>query len=266
MVTRIGWLSDKVNFIGGTELSAATLLRNKPEWAEIVPCPPRKRPPDVDAFIIQNCTQYTQRWIEELALKPVIKQIRDPWFAGDVVLRRWLIENSRLLIFNSVLQLAKFGYDIGNTPRAFVPPPVDLQAFRDAAIPESERSGAVFVGRVGPTKGYHLAIDWAMRSGATLDMYGEILHPVGRLPGNVRIRGPIPYQRVPYVMGRAKYFVFMPTWVESFGRVVAEAWAAGCELVLGGDIGAVEWIEGNPEALEDGVGMFWGTVKEALNV
>ena len=228
MVTRIGWLADQVNFTGGAQLSERALMDNVPEWADLVYCPPNKRPLDVGAYIVQNCTQYDARWIEVLARRPVIKQIRDPWFAGDVLLRRWLLENSNMLVFNSMTQFKYFGYDCGDTPRAFVQPPVDLQRFRDAALPAAERSGAVFVGRVGPTKGAHLAIDWAMRNNVELDMYGDIVHPLGRLPDNVHLHGWLSPGRVPYVMGKARYFVFTPTWVESFGRVVAEAHAAGC--------------------------------------
>lgn len=87
----------------------------------------------------------------------------------------------------------------------------------------------------------------------------------GKLPGFIRFHGQAPYERMPYILGRAERLVFFPSWPEAFGRAVVEAWAAGCELLLReGRVGSAWWIENAPEELERGVEMFWEAVESVL--
>jgi hypothetical protein len=51
--------------------------------------------------------------------------------------------------------------------------------------------------------------------------------------------------------------VFLPTVIEPFGRLVAEAWAAGCEIVDERARRRAYWIEENPEAIETAAEDFW---------
>jgi len=64
-------------------------------------------------------------------------------------------------------------------------------------------------------------------------------------------------------MARYQTFVFLPTVIEPFGRTVAEAWAAGCEIVTNGLVGARYWLEENPDALDTAAEDFWGVVLDA---
>jgi len=216
MGVTIGWLEDNIGYVGGAEMSGAALRHNKPDWVEeIILCPPNKRPPtdEIDLFIIQNCVTYKALWVEELALKPVIKQIRDPWFAGSSLLRRWLLEKSELLIFSSPLQAHMFEYDTDLVYK-LVPPPVNLAPFREAALPDSEKWGNVFVGRADVFKGAHAVVDWAIREGEPLDLYGPRgfggghFLPFGKLPPNVKFHGEVPYSHMPRILGRARRLVF----------------------------------------------------------
>ena len=114
MVKRIGWLQQNVSIVGGAEMSSEALVKGAPDNIEVIFCPPNKRPPtdEIDVFVIQNCTTFSAQWIEELALKPVVKQVRDPWYAGSAVLRRWLLENADRLILSSPVQLDHSCYEI----------------------------------------------------------------------------------------------------------------------------------------------------------
>jgi glycosyltransferase involved in cell wall biosynthesis len=253
---------------GGAELSSDRLVRTAPDWAEIVYCPPDRRPPSVEAFVVQNCITYDARWLEPLASVPVIKSVRDPWNLGDVKVRRYILDNAALLDFNSQLQIDLFRLPF-SAPHRLIPPPLDLKRFEDAAKAVGKtRVGNVYVGRVDTAKGGYLLLDWALRTGEPLDVFGSVgqidAQLMGELPPNVRMHGPIPYDQVPTVLARARRFVFFPLGHESFGRTVAEAWAAGCELLVRGQIGAFEWLEKRPEMVGRGAEMFWAAVGEVL--
>lgn len=271
MVT-IGWLEDNIGYTGGAEMSGAALRNNAPSWARIVHCPSNKRPQteQIDCFVIQNCVTYSARWVEELALKPVIKQIRDPWYAGSALLRRWLLQNSALLLFSSQPQVDAFQY-ASDLPYRIIPPPLDLAPFREAALPQQDRRGSIFIGRVDIFKGAPAAIDWAIRNDEPLTLVGARnlggggLN-FGKLPDFIRFTGQVPHRQIPYLLGSAKHFVFFPTWPEAFGRVVAEAWAAGCRLVLEGRIGAEWWLKYRKDEIENGVNMFWDAIADTLGV
>ena len=62
----------------------------------------------------------------------------------------------------------------------------------------------------------------------------------------------VPYEAMPALLAQYETFVFLPTVIEPFGRLVAEAWAAGCEIVTNGQVGARWWIEDEPGRDRDG--------------
>lgn len=262
---KIGWLADRL-LVGGTEMSCDTFKAAAPDWVtEIVDCRAQVRPPqDVDLFIVESCVTYLERWTDVLHNKPVICRISDQWPFGSCVLKRWLLNTAHLLIFNSPMHCEQFHYRF-SAPYCLIPPPVDLEKFRQAA--QKARVGNVYVGRVEVAKGAHMAIDWALRTGEPLRMYGK--EQPGyimwrELPERITYCGEVPYAKMPALLGSARRFVFFPIGLESFGRVVAEAWAAGCELVVEGDIGATWWIENKPGAIEHAPQLFWREIRDAI--
>lgn len=269
-MVKIGWLADQVGITGGAEISGSMLLSNAPDWAEVVFCPANRRPPDdIDVWVLQNVVTYQQRWIEPLDNGgKVIKHFRDPWHPGDPIFRRWVLDHARLLIFNSKLAIESTPWP-SRAAEIVVPPPVDLQAFRMAALPPDDRSGNVFVGRVDIAKGIHRAIDWALTWDEPLDVYGQGAYPwASALPDTIRFHGPQPYTRMPQIFGEAQRFVFLPGAVESYSRTTVEAWAAGCDLVVDwSKIGAREFIfrdAGVPE-MDEAATMFWAAVAGAID-
>jgi len=74
-------------------------------------------------------------------------------------------------------------------------------------------------------------------------------------------KGPVPQQFVPEILWRYERFVFLPTTVEPFGRAVVEAWAAGCELIVNRNVGALHWIE-SPDGLQSASADFWRLVDD----
>jgi len=262
---RIGWLADTTSIRGGAELSTSALVRGHPGWAELVPCAPGSIAPDVDAYIVSNCATYAARdTIGALKSKPCVKVIRDMWQSGDYVLREWLLENSKALIMTGPWHRDWFPHRLCGQRIHFVPPPIDINTFRDTAKYFSQRHGVIWLGNMLNTgKGVHNAVKWAKDTGVSVDFYGEGPYAPRPEPG-VTYCGPWPHSKVPELFASYDKFLFLPDWPEPFGRTVAEAWASGLKLEVNRSIGALWWIEEHPDLLDKGIEMFWQSVAKEL--
>jgi glycosyltransferase involved in cell wall biosynthesis len=131
---------------------------------------------------------------------------------------------------------------------------VDLARFEAAAAEvNGSRSGAVSVGQWrNYGKAPHRAAEWAEAHGG-IDFFGAgVFAPRGSQE--------VAYDDMPALLARYSTFVHLPIVIEPFGRLVAEAWAAGCEIVTNNLVGAKWWITESPDALYTAGEDFWRTV------
>jgi|GEM_PF-2236274 len=262
MAFRVGWLADpETDVIGGAELTCRELLRRAPRGVKVVPCPPGHVSRGCDLYVVHNVTRYTPDAVEALAPAPVVKYVHDVHQRGDPELRDFLLARSATVVFVSPLQLASFPYPT-RAPVLLMPPAIDLGPFRRAALSRKGRTrrGTIWIGQMtGAHKGLGNAVRWAARNG-TVDFYGAgHLRPRGL---NVRYHGQVPPEEVPELMARFKRFLLLPRGVDSCGRTVLEAWAAGCELVVNERVGAMWWLRHRPDEVETGAKRFWDVVRE----
>ena len=68
------------------------------------------------------------------------------------------------------------------------------------------------------------------------------------------------YADMPELLARYERFVYLPVQLEPFCRLVAEADAAGCEVVANRLVGALHWLEHDRDALETAAEDFWRIV------
>lgn len=132
---------------------------------------------------------------------------------------------------------------------------VPLATYEFSSDPGSD-APLVFLGRVEETKGPHLAIEVARRSGLPLVIAGNVppehrdffeakIKP--QLDGHqITYLGPIDDKAKNVLLGRARALLMPILWEEPFGIVMAEAMACGTP-VIGFARGAV------PEVVENGV-------------
>jgi len=262
---KVGWLMDYGLPVAGFILQCRAYEAVKPDWVELVKCHPSKRPPrDIEAFILHG-DLYPRCWIEVLEGKPLMAHRHGGWHGGDPVFRRWILDNADLLTFNSPKQKELFRYGIG-VRTAFVPTPIDVDRFQAAAAKSEKREGMMYLGLLAPVKGIPHTVDWAMCHGHEINFYGKGLYPTSHqaIVPPCKWHGAVPYEEVPDLLARYKTFVFMPYDGDLYSRTVIEAYAAGCELILDGDLKAFyDYVD--LEQCRRGGEIFWERFEEVVH-
>ena len=249
---KVGWLCDWSDTPGGAEFTQDEQRAAAPEGVEIVDIRPgeTEMAPDCDVYVVQNCVRYSVQDFHALKGEYVVKMWHDvgPWLKDGV--REWLDKHATAITC-SPMQAEYMGLDDADC----IPPPVDLSRFEAAAASvNGDRRGSVSVGSWrNHGKAAHKAAEWASQNGIKLDFFGGGLWaPQGSQE--------VPYEHMPNLLASYERFVFLPTVIEPFGRLVAEAWAAGCEVVTNDLVGARWWIENDPAALDTAAERFWKVV------
>lgn len=251
---RVGWLADQHDPPGGAEFTQAEFRAAAPEGVEVIDCPPGGVVEGLDTYVLHNIVGYDYSDYRHTLGRRVVKYVHDMWPHGDPEIRTHLLATG-ILIFCSPLQADKFGGTLDP-----IPPALDLSHFRPTRQQRRNpnRKGACCVGAfMNPGKGGHLVAAWADEN-EPVDVWG--FGPFQPAGPNVRNRGPVDPVHLPTVLRDYERFVFLPTAIEPFGRCVAEAWAAGCEIVTNGLVGARYYIEHAPEKLESAAEDFWAVV------
>ncbi len=246
---RVGWLADPSAVVGGAELTHAEFIMAAPDEVEIIPCLPGEVDTTCDRYAIHNCLSYGLEEFKSLPTVPTFKYWHDVGPHVNPKVRGWLDTNCEYICC-SPLQAEVMG--IGKP--ILVPPAIDLDRFASAAADvDQERKGAVSVASwANPGKAPHQVAEWGAQKGGVDFFGGGVCAPQGSRE--------VAQSTLPLLLANYKTFVFLPTAIEPFGRVVVEAWAAGCEVVTNGNVGARYWIEENPEGLETAAADFWKAV------
>lgn len=261
----IGWCHDhrQSGRPGGAQLSSEAMAGAAPDWAEVVMCYPGEMV-EADCYVLNSVRLFSFSELWEAALKPYVVYQHDLW----EVIYKWqhgavkpIIEQAEAVVFLSPLHRAAFCAVHGVKPRHTftVPSPIDADAFG----PAGEKEGTVWIGDFVPHKGVKEAISWAATNGP-VDFYGS-----GRLSlagENVQLHGRLRYEEVPSILAAAETFLFLPSQPEPFGRIVAEAYLSGCELVCNERVGALSWgwetRDEWVEALAEAPGRFWAIMQD----
>jgi glycosyltransferase involved in cell wall biosynthesis len=114
-------------------------------------------------------------------------------------------------------------------------PIIDTNKFKNYHI--SRDIDYLFVGVLSEAKGFFELKEKFGKE--NIFIVGEI-HPEIKLDFGTYL-GKVPYDEIPYIMNRAKNFVFLPRWPEPQGRVVIEAALSGCNLITNGNVGAISF-------------------------
>ena len=146
-----------------------------------------------------------------------------------------LYSNARSCVFQSPLhERVITRLHPGIRGRTFVNrPSLDPSPFLNARSPERDIEW-LWVGAMSEAKGTDRI---RARPGLTI-VTPRVASPV---PEGANVVTGLGYEDMPAVFGRARRFIFNPRWPEPFGRTVAEAALAGCELQVQGEVGALSF-------------------------
>lgn len=214
---------------------------------------------DAETVVIGNCVTVGPQIIPRLEGKRVWRFHHDLARHEDARLREWLDRNAEH-IFTSPLHLSRYEirWDRRERETHLIPPITDLADFKPnrQARRHPDREGTVTVGAwQNPGKGGRLIANTCERNGVELDCYGTgAFAPDG--PHVVHM-GEVDRGDLPGILRGYEQFVFTPLAPEPFGRCVAEAWAAGCDVLANDLVGAKWWIENDPDALFTAAEDFW---------
>tara|TARA_B100001146_G_scaffold225204_1_gene247797 strand:+ start:4137 stop:6203 length:2067 start_codon:yes stop_codon:yes gene_type:complete len=91
------------------------------------------------------------------------------------------------------------------------------------------------------------------------------------MPANISFHDPIQNDKVLEILGKTKQFICKPVWPEPSGRLAAEAFLSGCEMIANDRVGtfSFDFYPNDPEgaiaAMEAAPHEFWQAVEEILS-
>jgi hypothetical protein len=254
---KVGWLVGKPSYTGGAELTQAEFRLAAPEDVEVVNCPPGEVV-ECDRYVAHNVVPYELDDLHKLSSRPVVKYQHDVWPQGHADVRRFLLERAKL-IFCSPLHKERFPWP-HKDDGVCIPPPINLDRFKTPSRQVNrQKKGAVAVAQWrNGGKGQQNIVEWSDKNETLLNVYGPGPYiPIGP---NIDYRGELQYADIPRILWQYETFVHLPAVLEPFGRAVAEAHAAKCNLVVNNLVGARYWIEQEPGKIETAAEDFWRVV------
>lgn len=248
---RVGWLSDDAGYVGGAEMTQQEFVLAAPDEVKIVQCPPGGVERGLDRYVANNVVTYRVEDFDGLERVTWYHHDLSPFI--DPAVRDWLNANAQH-VFCSAFQRDRYGID-----GMCIPPALDLSPFKPPRQQRHvKREGVCSIAQWRSMgKGPHLLADWANENRTPVDCYGDG-EVVPHSP-YIDFKGALPHHLVAQTLWRYETFVFLPADPEPFCRSVAEAHAAGCEVVTNRLIGAVEWLS-QPDKLASAAEDFWAVV------
>jgi len=150
-----------------------------------------------------------------------------------------------------------------------MPPTVDVLKLRPSEKKDEET--IPFFGDLNFLKGGHEYVTYAEEHpNLNFKVFGK--NRLRReIPNNISFHEPIPNQEVLDILGKTKQFICKPVWPEPSGRLAAEAFLSGCEMLSNDRIGTFSFdfypnnIEKAKAEMLQAPENFWNAISEILN-
>lgn len=184
---------------------------------------------------------------------------------------RELFAHSRMNFFQSPKHYQSHADFYGEAVRNHVLMPPTVEVDRVKNYPDKNETTIPFFGELSFLKGGDAYLDYAIENPEKqFEVFGE--NKLQReIPKNVTFKSAIPNDQVLEILGRTKYFFCKPVWPEPSGRLAAEAFLSGCEIISNDRIGTFSFDfypndrERAAREMKETPGRFWDVLGSVLN-
>ena len=150
-----------------------------------------------------------------------------------------------------------------------MPPTVEVDKLQISRL--KNETVVPFFGDISYLKGGDALLDYALENPQfTFQVYGK--NELRRdLPSNVFLNDYIPNEDVLKILGQSKYFFCKPVWPEPSGRLAAEAFLSGCQMITNDRVGTWSFDfypddkERAKQEMKETPQTFWDNVRRILN-
>ncbi|NMH28300.1 glycosyltransferase family 9 protein [Flavobacterium silvaticum] len=180
---------------------------------------------------------------------------------------RELSAGSKMNFFQSPKHYENHKHFYGEAIGAYqlMPPTVEVDLIQDN--PEKQEHTIPYFGELSLLKGGNAFVDYAIENPQRrFEVYGK--NKLQReIPQNVFFMESVPNEQVLEILGKSKYFFCQPYWPEPSGRLAAEAWLSGCEIIANDRVGTFSYDfypndkQRAIREMEETPGKFWDTVE-----
>jgi len=253
---RIAWLNDfkLKDFTGGCQITNSIMIKKGKELDyDIIELTPNKEDynsqvkklENVDLVILNNINMFKPdiiKWI--IKNKKYITYNHDYYFCKNrdakcepkcipAKIFQDIYSNSLLNIFLSPLHLNVHKKVFGEMMRdaIYIPSPLEEGKFHPDLI--NQQDAYLYAGTIMNHKGVSQILDFAdSQKGKIFHFAGKAINKklMDRIKEKHLYLGEIPYNEMPKLMRKYKYFIINPIWSEPFGRSLCEAISSGCMI------------------------------------
>jgi len=252
----IAWLNDfkLKDFTGGCQITNSIMIKKGKELGyDIIELTPQeddydsqvKKLEKVDLVILNNINMFKPdiiKWI--IKNKKYITYTHDYYFCKNRNAKckpmcitekifQDIYSNSLLNIFLSPLQLNVHKKVFGEMMRdaIYIPSPLEEGKFYPDLI--NQQDAYLYAGTIMNHKGVSQILDFAdSKKGKIFHFAGKAVNKelMNRIKEKHLYLGEVPYDEMPKLMRKYKYFIINPIWPEPFGRSLCEAISSGCTI------------------------------------
>ncbi|WP_339832726.1 glycosyltransferase family 9 protein [uncultured Altibacter sp.] len=198
---------------------------------------------DLVSFLLKSTTPYVKVeydynfCIRRNILCTVDRNVRSCCHPDKFHLFRKLFAQAQFNVFQSPKHFEAHEHFYGEAvaKKLIMPPTVDVAALQPSE--EKQDDTIPFFGDVNYLKGGHEFVTYAEEHPETrFKVYGR--NRLRReMPQNMSFHDPIPNEEVLNILGKTKRFFCKPVWPEPSGRLAAEAFLSGCEMIANDRVG-----------------------------
>lgn len=240
-----------------------------------------------DLAIISNAVRFSREQLQKITQIPYVMYIHDYFplcryrlffpavdrckkcvnkeFATDLLTR------SALNIFLSPAHKnlwAKIIPEVKQHPSYLHPSPIDVEMFKPLDVPRKVNS-VIGVNVLLPFKGSANIIDYAEKHPEMSFTFVGGMEGNIQLPPNCKFIGPMPYEKLPELYSQSEYCIHLPSSVDPFCRVVAEAYLSGSKLIVNKNVGATsyKWFKSREQVkkhVSESPKRFWREIEKVI--